>query len=152
MILVTLIEKEKLMCLSDRRAKKIPTPAEKQVLQKAGLGLKRIKFIVEDDEVAVYNQLTGRVESDETAGYPQLTNCGGFELLRCIPNCKVLEPINVVIPAKNLKAAAEHPSNTKIPVIPLKSETSFFSSSVLKEKCVLSFHIEFPLNSLRAHV
>ena len=54
------------MCLSDCHAKKIPTPAEKQVLQKAGLGLKKIKFSVEDDEVAVYNQLTGPVESDET--------------------------------------------------------------------------------------
>ena len=81
------------MCLSDCHAKKIPTPAEKQVLQKAGLGLKKIKFSVEDDEVTVYNQLTGTVESDETAGYPQLKSCGGFELLRCIPNCKVLEPI-----------------------------------------------------------
>ena len=66
------------MCLSDCHAK---TPEEKQVLQKAGLGLKKIKFSVEDDEVAVYNQLTGTVESDGTAGYPQLKNCGGFELV-----------------------------------------------------------------------
>ena len=58
------------MCLSDCHFKKIPTPAEKQVLQKPGLGLKKIKFSVEDDEVAVYNQLTVMVESDETAGYP----------------------------------------------------------------------------------
>ena len=75
------------MCLSDCYAKKIPTPAEKQVLQKAGLGLKKIKFSsVEDDEVAVYNQLTGKAEADETASYPQLKNCGSFELLRRIPN------------------------------------------------------------------
>ena len=64
------------MCLPDCHAKKIPTSAEKQVLQKADLGLKKIKFSVEDDEVAVYNQLTGKVESDETAGYPQLKNVG----------------------------------------------------------------------------
>ena len=108
------------MCLSDCHAKKIPTPAEKQVLQKADLGLKKIKFSVEDDEVAVYNQLTGKVESDETAGYPQLKNCAGFELLRCIPNCKVLEPMEMVMSAKNLKAAAGqgkiyiHPSDIKI--------------------------------------
>ena len=69
------------LCLSDCHAKKTPTPAEKQVLQKAGLGLKKIKFSVEDDEVTVYNQLTGTVESDETAIYPQLKNCRGFELL-----------------------------------------------------------------------
>ena len=62
------------MCSSE----KIRTLAEKQVLQKASLGLKKIKFSVEDDEVAAYNQLTGTVESDETAGYSQLKNCGGF--------------------------------------------------------------------------
>ena len=113
-VLVTLIEKEKadytwtgqFMCLSDCHAKKITTPAEKQVLQKAVLGLKKIKFSAEDDQVAVYNQLTGTVESDETASYLLLKKCGGFELLRCIPNCKVLEPIEVVMSAKNLKVAA----------------------------------------------
>ena len=40
------------------------------MLRKPGLGLKKIKFSVENDEVAVYNQLTVMVESDETAGYP----------------------------------------------------------------------------------
>ena len=125
-----------------RHAKKIPTPQEKQVLQKAGLGLKKIKFSVKDDEVTVNNQLTGTVESDETAGYPQLKNCGGFELLRCIPNCKILEPIDVVMSAKNLKAAAGQgkiyirPIQRSLSVIHLKSETSSFSSSVLKEKCI----------------
>ena len=111
MVLVTLIGKEKLiiyglgnLCVCQIVMPK--TPAEKQVLQKAGLGLKKIKFSVEDDEVAVYNQLTGTVESDETASYLLLKKCGGFELLRCIPNCKVLEPIEVVMSAKNLKVAA----------------------------------------------
>ena len=145
------------MCLSGCHAKKIPTPAEKQVLQKAGLGFKKIKFSVEDDEVTVYNQLTGTVEFDQAAGYPQLKNCGGFKLLRCIPNCKVLEPIDVAMSAKNLKAAAGQgkicirPIQRSLSVIPLKSETSSFSSSVLKEKCVYCLK-DFPLQSLRAHV
>ena len=128
---------------------KIPTPAEKQVLQKAGLGLKKIKFSVKDDEVTVYNQLTGTVESDETAGHPQLKNCG--------PNSKALEPTDVVMSAKNLKATAGQgkiyirPIQRSLSVISLKSETSSFSSSVLKEKCVYCLK-EFPLQSLRAHV
>ena len=42
------------MCLSDCHAKKILTPVEKQVLQKPILGLQKIKFCVEDDEVAVH--------------------------------------------------------------------------------------------------
>ena len=69
------------MCFSDCHAKKIPTPVAKQVLQKAGLGLKKRKFSVEDNEVAEYNQLAETGESDEKTVYPQLKNCGGFELL-----------------------------------------------------------------------
>ena len=77
---------------SDIYAKKIPTPTEKVVLQKAGLGLKRIKFDLEADEVSVYNQLTssssGNFQPDElTSGFSQLQNCGGFELMKCIPKC-----------------------------------------------------------------
>ena len=42
-------------CLSDIHSKKMPTPTEKVVLQKAGLGFKKIKFDLEADEVLVYN-------------------------------------------------------------------------------------------------
>ena len=70
------------MCLLDIHAKKVPTPTEKAVLQKAGLGFKKIKFDLEADEVSVYNQLTssssGNSQPGElTSGYPQLQNCGG---------------------------------------------------------------------------
>ena len=43
------------LCLSDIHVKKIPTPTEKVVPQKAGLGFKKIKFNLEEDEVSVYN-------------------------------------------------------------------------------------------------
>ena len=99
------------LCLSDIHVKKIPTPTEKVVLQKAGLGFKKIKFDLEADEVSVYNQLTssssGNSQPDElTSGYSQLQNCGGFELMKCIPNCKILEPLECQISAKHLKATA----------------------------------------------
>ena len=100
------------MCLSDIHAKKIPTPTIKAVLQKAGLGFKKAKSDLEADEVPVYNQLTssssGDSQPDElTLGYSQLQNCGGFELMKCIPNCKVLEPLKCQISAKNLRAAVD---------------------------------------------
>ena len=80
------------MCLSDIHAKKIPTPTKKVVLKKAVLGFKKIKFDLEADEVSVYNQLTssssGNFQPDElTSGFSQLQNCGGFELMKCIPKC-----------------------------------------------------------------
>ena len=74
-----------------------------------------------------------------------------------MPNCKVLEPMEVVMSAKNLKAAAGQgkiyirPIQRSLSVIPLKPETSSCSTSVLKEKRVYCLK-EFPLQSLRAHV
>ena len=91
-------------------SQKIPTPVEKVVLQKAGLGFKKIKFDLEADEVSVHNQLTssssGNYQPDElTSGYSQLQNRGGFELMQCILNCKVLEQLKCETSAKNLKTA-----------------------------------------------
>ena len=63
----------------------------------------------------------------------------------------------VVMSAKNLKAATGQgktdirPIQRSLSVIPLKSETSSFSTSMLKEKRVYCLK-EFPLQSLRAHV
>ena len=93
------------MCLSDIHAKEIPTPTEKAVLQTAGLRFKKIKFDLEADEVSAYNQLassrSGNSQPDETtSNYSQLQNCDGFELMKCIPNCKVLEPLECQISAK----------------------------------------------------
>ena len=150
------------MCLSDIHAKKIPTPTIKAVLQKAGLGFKKKKSDLEADEVPVYNQLTssssGDSQPDElTLGYSQLQNCGGFELMKCIPNCKVLEPLEFQISAKNLKAAAGQgkfyirPIQRSLSVLLLKSEASPCSISALEEKCVHCYK-EYHLNILSSHV
>ena len=137
------------------------TPAEKQVLQKAGLGLKKIKFSVEDDEVTVYNQLTGTVEFDETAAYPQLKNYGGFELLRCIPNCKVLEPVNRCCDvSKKLESSSRtreniHPSNTKIFICysPKVSNLFLLILSVKGKICLLFERVSTPkFTSTRVNV
>ena len=95
----------------------------------------------------MYNQLTssssGNSQSDElTSGYSLLQNCGGFELIKCISNCKNLEPLECQISAKNPKAAAGQgniytgPIQRSLSVLPLKSEVSSCSTSALKEKCV----------------
>ena len=98
------------VCLSDRCASKLPTPNEKQVLQNAGLSLKKIKFdLDEDNDDQVYEKLMADdQENDEeefTLGFPKLKDCGGFELMRCIPNCRVLEPLKCNMDAKSLKMA-----------------------------------------------
>lgn len=85
------------VCLADRTRTKLPTPSEKQVLHNAGLGLKKISFDIDDDETDVYTKLMADAqnkENGETEGFPTLKHCGGFELLKCIPNCRILEPLN----------------------------------------------------------
>ena len=142
--------------------KKIPTQTEKVVLQKAGLGFNKTKFDLGADEVSVYNQLksscSGNFQSDElTSGYSQLQNCGSFELMKCIPNCEVLKPLEYQMSAKNLKAAAGQGKiyirliQRSVSVLTLKSEASPCETSALKEKCV-HCHKESPPNVLRSHV
>ena len=38
-------------------------------------------------------------------GFPQLKNCGGFELLRCVSNCRVLESIEYAMAIKTGKTS-----------------------------------------------
>ena len=101
---------------------------------------------------------SGNSQPDElTSGYSQLQSCCGFELMKCMPDCKVLEPLEYQISAKNLTAAAGQgkiyirPIQRSLSALPLKSEASPCSISALKEKCVHCYK-EYPLNVLRSHV
>ena len=99
---------------------------------------------------------SGNSQPDElTPGYSQLQNCGGFQLMKCVPICEVLEPLECQISAKNLKAAAGQgkiyirPIQRSLSVLPLKSEASPCSTSAIKVKCV---HKEYPFNVFCSHV
>ena len=72
------------MCPSSPYSK-VPNSQEKQILYKAGLGMKKIKFFSDDGEEDVYNKLTS--EDSENGGFPKLKGCGGFELLQCTVKC-----------------------------------------------------------------
>ena len=95
------------MCLSCRISDKIPNSTQKQVLEQAELGLKNIVFDLKDVEEEVYAKLTFSELNEEqnTIGSPQLKNCDGFELLQCVPNCRVLESIECAVD-KTLKTSA----------------------------------------------
>ena len=63
------------MCLADRYSSKVPTSSQKQILYKAGLGIKKIKLDLDDDEQTVKDKITSDVEEDEVqtvVGFPQL--------------------------------------------------------------------------------
>ena len=74
--------------------------------KKAGLGLKKIEFDLENTE-EIYAKLTSSelYEDQNTIGFPQLKNCGGFELLRCVSNCRVLESIEYAMAIKTGKTS-----------------------------------------------
>ena len=80
------------VCLADRFCFKTPTSVEKQILFKAGLGLKKIKLDLEDDENTVKEKITSDAldSQGEPEGFPTLRTCGSFELMQCSPNFRDL--------------------------------------------------------------
>jgi len=86
------------LCLADANVERTPTASEKIVLQNAELGMKKIKLDLDATEKEVHDTLIS------PAGFLKLKDCGGFELLRCIPNCKILESLTCSMTAKDLKS------------------------------------------------
>ena len=80
------------ICSSNKFSCRVPSATEKDILQSAGLGFKKIKLDLFDSEEAVFRKLTSDQKVDiedenaPTVGYPALKTCGGFELLSCIAN------------------------------------------------------------------
>ena len=83
------------ICLADTTKSKTPSAAEKQILFRAGLGLKKIKLDLEDDEHAVISKITSETQdtTGNPMGFPELKSCGGFEMMRCSANCRDLSVI-----------------------------------------------------------
>ena len=78
------------ICVADRYQSRIPSSTDKQVLFHAGLGMKKIKLDLEDDEHDVLEKITCGDKGDdgEIKGFPQLKESGGFEIMYCVSGCK----------------------------------------------------------------
>ena len=111
--------------MSDRLTNKIPSSSEKQVLQKAGLGSKKIKFYADDDEKTVVEKITSDELDEKTGdvcGFPKLKNCGGFELMHCVANCRTLSVVECASLVTELKANVG--SQSKIYLRPIQKDLS----------------------------
>ena len=143
-----------LVFLADRLAYKVPTAAEKQILFKAGLGLKKIKFDIDDDKEAVMKKITSsESDSNEITGFPKLCDCGGFELMRCAANCRELVLIEGSWSVRELKANVG--TQAKIYLRPIQKSLSTEPLAAektpkVKEIC-LSCNKEFFAHELRRH-
>ena len=89
------------MYLSSPYTSKVPNSQGKQILYKAGLGMKKNKFFSDDGEQEVYKKLTS--EDSENGGFPKLKGCGEFELLQCTANCRDLEVVKYAMSVKESK-------------------------------------------------
>ena len=136
--------------MADRLTYKVPTAAEKQVLFKAGLGLKKIKFDIDDDEEAVMKKITSaESDSNEITGFPKLRDCGGFELMRCVANCRELVLIEGSWSVRELKADVGAQAKIYLRPIQRSLSTKPFAAdktSKVKEIC-LSCNKEFFVHS-----
>ena len=80
--------KGRFVCLSNCEDDQVPcTSAAKEVLIKAGLGEKLITVPNIDWSGKEFIDIIG-------ASFPKLKDCGGFELLRCLPKSKSLDPVS----------------------------------------------------------
>lgn len=145
------------VCLVDKYSFKTPSSLEKQMLFKAGLGLKKIKLDPNDDEDTVKEKITSDVKDSDgnTVGFPALRSCGGFELMQSSPNCRDLRRIDCCWSARDLKANLGG-GQGKIYLVPIQKSLStkpsqMSESSSLKEEC----HIcrkQILIRELRKHL
>lgn len=123
------------MFLADRFAAKVPNASEKQILSKAGLEVKKIKFEIDDDEETVTNKIMSDVKDNDgvVLGFPQLQGIGVFEMLHCLRNCRDLRLIDCSWSVKDLKSnvGSVRPIQASLSTKSLVAE----SDSSLKEKC-----------------
>ena len=145
------------VCLADKYSFKTPSSLEKQMLFKAGLGLKKIKLDPTDDEDTVKEKITSDVkDSDGNAvGFPALRSCGGFELMQSSPNCRDLRRIDCCWSARDLKANLGG-GQGKIYIVPIQKSLStkpsqMSESSSLKEECHIC-HKQILIRELRKHL
>ena len=71
------------ICVAGQYQSRIPSSTDKQVLFHAGIGMKKIKLDLEDDEHDVLEKITcgGKGDDGEIKGFPQLKESRGFEIM-----------------------------------------------------------------------
>ena len=78
---------QKFVCLAYTDDNRVPTTAShRELLMLAGLGEKKIQIPDVDCSTDEFHEVL-------VNSFPKLKNCGGFELLRCIPSTRDLELI-----------------------------------------------------------
>ena len=146
------------VCFADRLPAKVPSATKGRVLQKAGLGIKKIKFEIDSDEKAVLDMITSseiNSKTGQTIGFSKLKECEGFELMTCVANCRNLNTLHCAWSVKSLKANIG--GQSRIYVRPIQkdfSTTPCLSEDTpceIKDKCTVCGQ-DVLVQNLRTHV
>ena len=143
------------VCLADTWASRVPTANEKQILARAGLGLKKIVLDLEDNEKQVTNKSTSdeKDERGQPKGFPQLKEGGGFEMLYCMSNSRDLEVLKCSRAARDVRFNVA--GQSKIYLRPIQvnlftKEQTVKTQSSIKEECKICNKL-VPIAELRKH-
>ena len=104
-----------MVCLPSKDAKRVPgTAAEREILVAAGLREKRVT-------IPNLNCSWEEFKAEILASFPVLSGCGGFELLRCVPNSKDLEIIKVSV-AQSPSLLKQMIGNARVFIRPIQKD------------------------------
>ena len=105
--------KHNFYCLCDRDAVSIPgQKREKKQLLDAGLGEKRIEVEQNCSSTQLHDCLL--------AAFPLLSDCGGYSLLRCVPNSRNLQLLQPPETGHNPVSLKEAVGQSRIYIRPLQ--------------------------------
>ncbi|XP_033122363.1 uncharacterized protein LOC117121324 [Anneissia japonica] len=108
---------KKFVCLAGPSMKYAPTMAEKQILSEAGLGEKNLS--IKDSNLS-----PSQLKDIVLELFPKLEEAGGYELLYCSGNNRVLLPINGPYTPRNIK---ERTGQGRIYIRPIQNELNIDS-------------------------
>lgn len=132
-------------CFSDKEIQKVPSSTDKEILQKNGLGNRKIQLMETSTSEEVMQKL---IEE-----FPKLIEAGGFELLRCSPNCRNLVLLNCNWDTVSLRQNVG--SQAKIYIRPIQNNLSINEIDTVKdkieEKCIRCSYL-INVRELREHL
>jgi len=117
-------------CFADKDSMKCPTSTERSYLQKSGLGYRKLQLLITDNAEEVRDKICKE--------YPKLAEGGGYELLRCLPNCRRLEILDCNWDTLSLRACVGGQANIYIrPIqrnLPIDDSVDFLTEQI-SEPC-----------------
>jgi hypothetical protein len=140
----------KFVCLCNTSDERVPTTASaRETLFLAGLGERKVQVPDIDCNTEEFREIL-------MTEFPKLRNCGGFELLRCLPSSRDLEVIPSPV-CHSPRLLRSRIGTARIYIRPMQSDLDIDIQDMggnihqVTEACLICKQI-IPLDELRAHI